>query len=93
MIVCDLPPSAPVPKLFSIFAEKLRIDSADSLIRYFIHNNCVESEQQFFVFSFYLVLLLSNHKNESLFIRCLEHKIVMLCLGPAYACSVAICLC
>lgn len=27
----NLPPSAPVPKLFSIFAEKFRIDNADSL--------------------------------------------------------------
>lgn len=27
----NLPPNAPVPKLFSIFAEKFRIDRADSL--------------------------------------------------------------
>lgn len=35
LYVNNLPPSAPVPKLFSIFAEKFRIDNADSLNSFF----------------------------------------------------------
>lgn len=58
----NLPPSAPVPKLFSMFAEKLRIDSADSLkkLTTTLPNKVYVD---FFLALFFQYISLSSHKN------------------------------